>query len=441
MDACDGGTPGDAVERLAARHPAIARTTLENECSPASDRCSTATCSYPRSRQASRARPGPGSPSPRRSRGRHPWPEVRVPGAAPRGCARARRRRLRSLRCVPERGRGAVEPHVAAARRVEHDDIVEHGLRDHAARALDDGVDRDRHAVNVAQVAAAGTLFGYGIRSVFAHERLSPAPAGRGTIEIGDVRCRNARRVGGRAPYGRRRDELRDRACGRRHPRDRVLRGGWFPTRCRRHARAGRPASTGRRPLGAPARERRGAPAARRARRHRAPCCCRRPWRPGGRICRCQHPREVDIGCRRCSCGASTCWQTTEPCSRLPTGGRSHGPVPSERGLRQVAPTGSRRRRSVLAPLRPARLAAIAILGPLADGPTELDRLSPSAAVPALVPSLIFAGSDRLPDALRSAAWLAERVPVYRCRLPNGLDHLPAAVATVVDRLLSPGGE
>ena len=31
MDACDGGTPGDAVERLAARHPAIARTTLEND--------------------------------------------------------------------------------------------------------------------------------------------------------------------------------------------------------------------------------------------------------------------------------------------------------------------------------------------------------------------------------------------------------------------------
>ena len=28
-------------------------------------------------------------------------------------------------------------PPVAAARRVEHDDIVEHGLRDHAARALD----------------------------------------------------------------------------------------------------------------------------------------------------------------------------------------------------------------------------------------------------------------------------------------------------------------
>src|SRR6478609_2444489 len=88
--------------------------------------------------------------------------------------------------CLPQRGRGAVEPHVAAARRVEHDDIVEHGLRDHAARALDDGVDRDRHAVNVTQVAAAGTLFGYGIRSVFSHERLSPAPAGRGTIEIGE---------------------------------------------------------------------------------------------------------------------------------------------------------------------------------------------------------------------------------------------------------------
>ena len=121
------------------------------------------------------------------------------------------------------------------------------------------------------------------------------------------------------------------------------------------------------------------------------------------------------------------------------------GPIawPGPVGARVAAGGTDRKSTSPLgaAPLRPARLAAIAILGPLADGPTELDRLSPSAAVPALVPSLIFAGSDRLPDALRSAAWLAERVPVYRCRLPNGLDGLPAAVAAVVDRLLSLAGE
>ncbi len=121
------------------------------------------------------------------------------------------------------------------------------------------------------------------------------------------------------------------------------------------------------------------------------------------------------------------------------------GPVawPGPVGARVAAAGTDRKSTSTLgaAPLRPARLAAIAILGPLADGPTELDRLSPSAAVPALVPSLIFAGSDRLPEALRSAAWLAERVPVYRCRLPNGLDRLPAAVAAVVDRLLSLAGE
>ena len=34
--------------------------------------------------------------------------------------------------------------------------------------------------------AAAGTRFGYGIRSAVSHERRSPAPAGRGTIEIGE---------------------------------------------------------------------------------------------------------------------------------------------------------------------------------------------------------------------------------------------------------------
>ena len=289
-------------------------------------------------------------------------------------------------------------------------------------------------------MAAAGTLFGYGIRSAFTHERLSPAPGRRGTIEIGDCAAVTLDET---AVVHRAEDGDTSFAIGRAADGTLAIEcsaaGGFRLDAAHLRLLADRP------PPGDDLWE------------HRLVSVAL-PLLLAERGDIALHAAAVaqdDQGVA--FAGASTRGKSTLAVAASAAGldvladdGAVFdvadawpiawpGPVGARvaalgAGTKSTTPLGA-------APLRPACLAAIAILGPLADGPTELDRLSPSAAVPALVPSLIFAGSDRLPDALRSAAWLAERVPVYRCRLPNGLDGLPAAVAAVVDRLLSPAGE
>ena len=62
----------------------------------------------------------------------------------------------------------------------------------------------------------------------------------------------------------------------------------------------------------------------------------------------------------------------------------------------------------------------------------EVERIAPAQAVPRLLPSLVFAGSDRLAEAMRAAAWLAATVPVCECRLPEGIERLPAALDAIL---------
>jgi hypothetical protein len=83
------------------------------------------------------------------------------------------------------------------------------------------------------------------------------------------------------------------------------------------------------------------------------------------------------------------------------------------------------------AALAPVRLGALVVLG---ERTSELavERLAPAAAVPALVPNLIFGGADRLARAFSLAVGVAGRVPIYRCSLAGGLDRAAEQVAAVL---------
>jgi hypothetical protein len=115
---------------------------------------------------------------------------------------------------------------------------------------------------------------------------------------------------------------------------------------------------------------------------------------------------------------------------------------PGPAGIR-VARAGDARKGTVDAPRAPAgpvELAALVALGPReAYGPI-VEPVEPVAAVPSLVPSLIFSGSDRLPRAMRDAARLASGVPVFRCAMPEGVERLPGALAAVLDLVMGASG-
>jgi hypothetical protein len=79
----------------------------------------------------------------------------------------------------------------------------------------------------------------------------------------------------------------------------------------------------------------------------------------------------------------------------------------------------------------PVELAALVILGERGAALT-IKRLAPAAAVPALVPNLIFGGSDRLSQAFSLAVRAAARVPVYRCSLADDLGRASQQAAEVL---------
>ena len=286
-------------------------------------------------------------------------------------------------------------------------------------------------------MAASGTLFGYGVRSPFSHERLSPAPARRGSIEIG--RCDPVRpdpalvthhhtRSGASFMIARERDGSLGVACSA---------GGGF----RIDAAAFRVLSDATLPGG-------------------------ELWEH--RLVTVVAPLLLvetgDVALHAAAIarddtavafvGASTRGKSTLALAadaaglgvladdgvvveRVDGGGLVW---PGPAGIR-VARPGEARKATIAAgaaPLRPATLAAVAVLGSWADDGPLVEPLAPVDAVPALVPSLIFSGPDRLPEAMRSAAWLAASIPVFRCRMPHGVDRLPDAVCTVLDRVLSP---
>jgi hypothetical protein len=81
----------------------------------------------------------------------------------------------------------------------------------------------------------------------------------------------------------------------------------------------------------------------------------------------------------------------------------------------------------------PVRLAAVVILAMRSQEGLVAEPLEPASAVPALVPSLIFGGSDRLAQAFGLACGLVERVPVFRAAVPDDLDAAPDALRKLVD--------
>ena len=106
--------------------------------------------------------------------------------------------------------------------------------------------------------------------------------------------------------------------------------------------------------------------------------------------------------------------------------GGSIGPdEPDHKALRLVATQ----------PLRappPAELAAVVVLLEPAGQRLSLTRLDPAAAVPAVMPSVMYGGPTRLASALGLVGRLVERVPVFTARFPNDL----AAVGDVASEIL-----
>jgi hypothetical protein len=81
----------------------------------------------------------------------------------------------------------------------------------------------------------------------------------------------------------------------------------------------------------------------------------------------------------------------------------------------------------------PVRLGAVVLLAKRSRDGLLAEPLEPAAAVPALVPSLIFGGSDRLAQAFGLACRLVERVPVFRAAMPDDLAAAPDALRALVE--------
>jgi energy-coupling factor transporter ATP-binding protein EcfA2 len=85
----------------------------------------------------------------------------------------------------------------------------------------------------------------------------------------------------------------------------------------------------------------------------------------------------------------------------------------------------------------PAPVAAICEVAERGDD-LSVKRLSPPEAIPALVPSLIHAGSsDSLRPAFSLLARLVERAPVYRVAMPDGMSGADAATARLLGEVLA----
>ena len=80
----------------------------------------------------------------------------------------------------------------------------------------------------------------------------------------------------------------------------------------------------------------------------------------------------------------------------------------------------------------PGRLAAVVLLAERSRDGLVTEPLEPAAAIPALIPSLIFGGSDRLAQAFGLACGLVERVPLFRAAMPDDLAAAPDALRAIL---------
>lgn len=290
-------------------------------------------------------------------------------------------------------------------------------------------------------MTGSGTLFGYAVSSVFEHERLSPAPARRGTIEIGR---RNPISLESSRVTHRHDGDGADSLTIARDAEGRILLECSGAGRFQLDAGALRVLADGREGSGD-------------LWEHRlvtvviplllAEC---------GDVA----VHAAGIGYRGrvvAFAGASTRGKSTLALTAAESGldvladdgvvlERHNGgdaivwPGPASA---RVAREGRSRKETVpfaSAPMSPAPLAAIAVLGPRAGDEPTLERIPPTQAVPVLVPSLVFSGTDTVQRAMRDAAWLAATYPVFRCTLPQGIERLPAALVDVLERIVSAEG-
>lgn len=80
----------------------------------------------------------------------------------------------------------------------------------------------------------------------------------------------------------------------------------------------------------------------------------------------------------------------------------------------------------------PIPVAAVVLLAARSQQGLVTAPLESAAAVPGLVPSLIFGGSDRLAQAFGLACRLVDAVPVFRAAMPDDLAAAPDALRTLV---------
>jgi hypothetical protein len=80
----------------------------------------------------------------------------------------------------------------------------------------------------------------------------------------------------------------------------------------------------------------------------------------------------------------------------------------------------------------PVPLGAFVVLDERSDT-LSVTRLEPILAVPAVIPTLIFGGTDRLAQAFALSARLVELVPVFRASMPDDLGAAPAALAELLE--------
>ena len=91
--------------------------------------------------------------------------------------------------------------------------------------------------------------------------------------------------------------------------------------------------------------------------------------------------------------------------------------------------------------VEPVPLGAFIVLDERRGRTLDVTRLDPLLAVPPVIPTLIFGGTDRLARAFAQTARLVQQVPVYRASMPDDLDAAPTALAELLTTVAPGAGD
>jgi hypothetical protein len=83
---------------------------------------------------------------------------------------------------------------------------------------------------------------------------------------------------------------------------------------------------------------------------------------------------------------------------------------------------------------------AVVLLRPRGGAGSQVERLDPVSAVPALMPHIAHGGRSRLARTLRLAARLAECAPVFRAQLPDDLTAAAQVSASILNQVTDRSG-